>query len=108
MPELLFDMVHGPSRTPLGQAVGDITLIAFYYPLRMGEYTKRVPRMNQNERYNSNWKTSSFCHQNEMGQLCRLSRDTPFDLLLRAEGARLKLDNQKNGWKVVCVSTTQR
>jgi hypothetical protein len=31
MSELLFDMGYGPRGTTLGQAVGNLTLIAFYY-----------------------------------------------------------------------------
>ena len=31
VPELLFELGYGPSGTTLGKAVGDLTLIAFYY-----------------------------------------------------------------------------
>jgi hypothetical protein len=44
VPELLFDMGYGPSGSTLGQAVGDLTLIAFYYLLRVGEYTVKGTR----------------------------------------------------------------
>ena len=37
VPELLFELGYGPSGTTLGKAVGDLTLIAFYYLLRVGE-----------------------------------------------------------------------
>jgi hypothetical protein len=45
----------------------------------------------------------TFFHQNELGQGWCLPRDAPFEQLLAAEGATLKLNNQKNGWKGVCV-----
>jgi hypothetical protein len=45
----------------------------------------------------------TFFHSNELGQLRCLPRDAPFEMLLVAEGATLKLDNQKNGWKGVCI-----
>ena len=44
VPELLFDMGYGPNGTVLGQTVGDLTLIAFYYLLRVGEYTIKGSR----------------------------------------------------------------
>ena len=49
VPELLFEMGYGPSGTTLGKAVGDLTLIAFYYLLRMGEYTVKGTR-NESKR----------------------------------------------------------
>ena len=33
VPELLFNMGYGPNRAVLGQTVGDLTLIGFYYLL---------------------------------------------------------------------------
>jgi hypothetical protein len=60
VPELLFDMGYGPNGTTLGQAVGDLTIIAFYYLLRVGEYTVNALGMNPNKRYSLNWRTSPF------------------------------------------------
>ncbi len=37
------------------------------------------------------------------GILRCLPRNAPFSLIMTAESATLKLDNQKNGWKEVCV-----
>ena len=45
----------------------------------------------------------TFFKQNAAGQLRCLSRDAPADLIAAANGATMKLDNQKNGWKGVCV-----
>jgi hypothetical protein len=39
VPKLLFDLGYGRSGTTLGQAVGNLILIAFYYLLRVGKYT---------------------------------------------------------------------
>jgi hypothetical protein len=44
VPKLLFELGYGPSGTTLGKAVGDLTLIAFYYLLHMGEYTVQGTR----------------------------------------------------------------
>jgi hypothetical protein len=37
------------------------------------------------------------------GQLRQLPRDAPRDLVMTVHSATLKLDNQKNGWKGVCI-----
>ncbi len=45
----------------------------------------------------------SFFKKNTRGQLRCLPRDAPPYLISTADRATLKLDNQKNGWKGVCV-----
>ncbi len=45
----------------------------------------------------------SFFKKNARGQLRYLPPDAAVDLISTADGATLKLDNQKNGWKGVCV-----
>jgi hypothetical protein len=37
LPELLFDMGYGPNGNTLGQAVGNLSIIVFYYLLRVGK-----------------------------------------------------------------------
>jgi len=49
VPELLFEIGYGPNGTVLGKTVGDLTLIAFYYLLRVGEYTVKGSR-NESKR----------------------------------------------------------
>jgi hypothetical protein len=39
VPELLVDLGYGKGGTPHSQAIGNLALIAFYYLLRIGEYT---------------------------------------------------------------------
>ncbi len=46
VPELLIDMGYGTGGTPHSQAIGDLALIAFYYLLRIGEYTIKSKRNN--------------------------------------------------------------
>ena len=103
VPELLFDMGYGSNGTVLGKTVGDLTLIAFYYLLRVGEYTTKGSRNESKRTVQFKLEDITFFDRNERGQLRCLPRDATFDLLLGAEGATLKLDNQKNGWKGVCV-----
>ncbi len=97
MPELLFDMGYGQNGTTLGQAVGNLSLIAFYYLLRVGEYTVKGSRNESKRTVQFKLEDITFFGRNALGQLRCLPRDAPFDLLLTAEGATLKLDNQKNG-----------
>ena len=46
VPELLVQMGYSKSRTAHTRAVGDLSLIAFYYLLRIGEYTVKGKRNN--------------------------------------------------------------
>ena len=103
VPELLFELGYGPSGTTLGKAIGDLTLIAFYYLLRVGEYTVKGTRNESKRTVQFKLEDVTFFHQNDMGQLRCLPQDAPLEMLLSTEGACLKLDNQKNGWKGVCV-----
>jgi hypothetical protein len=93
VPELLFDMGYGPNGTTLGQAVGNLSLIAFYYLLRVGEYTVKGSRNESKRTVQFKLEDITFFGRNALGQLWCLPRDAPFDLLLTAEGATLKLDN---------------
>jgi hypothetical protein len=103
VPELLFDMDYGPSSSTLGQAVWDLTLIAFYYLLRIGEYTVKGTRNESKWTVQLKLEDITFFRRNEQGKLRCLPCDTPFKYLLTADNATLKLDKQKNGWKGVCV-----
>jgi hypothetical protein len=103
IPELLFNMGYGPSGMPLGQAVGDLTLITFNYLLWVGEYTIKGTRNESKQMIQFKLEDITFSHWNELGQLWCLPRDAPFEQLLVAENATLKLVNQKNRWKGVCV-----
>ena len=69
VPELLFELGYGPSGTTLGKIVGDLTLIAFYYLLRAGEYTVKGTRNESKWTVQFKLEDVTFFHQNEMGQL---------------------------------------
>jgi hypothetical protein len=103
VPKFLFKLGYGPTSTTLGKADGNLTLIAFYYLLHVGEYTVKGTRNKSKQTVQFKLKDVTFFHWNDMGQLWCLPRDAPLDMLLSAEGACLKLNNQKNGWKGVCV-----
>jgi hypothetical protein len=79
-------------------------MIAFYYLLPVREYTVKGSRNNTNQTVQFKYEDVTFFKKNIQGQLrsC-LPRDAPDDLIALADGAMLKLDNNKNGWKGVCV-----
>jgi hypothetical protein len=103
VPELLADRGRRASATERDRAVGDLTLVAFYYLLRIGEYTIKGNHNETKQTVQFKREDITFFKKNRHGQLRCLPRDAPDSLILTADGATLKLDNQKNGWKGVCV-----
>ena len=83
---------------PRIQTAGQLTLIAFYYLLRVGEYTK--PRMvtRGGKRIRAT-RTKQFTYSNvgffKNGKV--VSRNSPLTTLLTCDSATLKITNQKNG-----------
>jgi hypothetical protein len=69
----------------------------------VGEYTFKGTRNESKQTVQFKLEDITFFHRNELGQLRCLPQDAPFEMLLAVEGATLKLDNQKNGWKGVCI-----
>jgi hypothetical protein len=86
----------------LAAEVGDLTLIAFYYLLRVGEYTCKSSRNNTKQTNQFKIEEVTFFHYHT-GRLQQLPRNAPDSLIMMAHSATLKLDNQKNGWKGVCI-----
>jgi hypothetical protein len=87
-----------PSSPPSRQAAGQLALIAFYYLLRVGEYT--APRyVTRDGRRVPCTRTKQFVISNvgffKDGKV--LKRTSPLDILLTADAATLKITNQKNG-----------
>jgi hypothetical protein len=80
------------------QAIADLAIIAFFYLLRVGEYT--APRfITRNGRTIRATRTVQFTVENigffKDNKI--LSRHSPLDLLLTADQCTLKITNQKNG-----------
>lgn len=103
VPEWLVERGLNNSATELDKAVGDLVMVAFYYLLRVGEYTTKGKRNETKQTVQFKLEDVTFFRKNGSGQLRCLPRDAPDHLILTADGATLKLDNQKNGWKGVCV-----
>jgi len=103
VPELLVEMGYSKSGTAHTQAVGDLALIAFYYLLCIGVYTVKGKRNNTKQTVQFKLEDVTFYKKTRNGQLRCLPKNAPAHLILSANSATLKLDNQKNGWKGVCV-----
>ena len=91
VPNHVWSTRHHAAATHHDRTVGDLTLIAFYYLLRVGEYTsKRTNRVSRTVQFRL--ADIAFKRDNEI-----LPRDAPIETLLTATAATLRLDNQKNG-----------
>ena len=59
--------------------------------------------MKQSKRCSLSWNHTMFFRQDAKKHLCQLPINALEEDILSEDGATLKLDNQKNGWKGVCV-----
>jgi hypothetical protein len=103
IPEFLSALGKSNSTNQLDKAIGDLTLIAFYYLLRVGEYTVKCARNNTKQTVQFRMQDVTFFRRDNLGQLRQLSRLDSDNNITTADSATLKLDNQKNGWKGVCI-----
>eukprot|EP00985_Skeletonema_marinoi_P013898 scaffold6992_cov241-Skeletonema_marinoi.AAC.1 len=103
VPEFLADMGRQAQATPLQQAVGDLALIAFYYLLRIGEYTGKPSKNDTKQTEQFKLQDVTFFRRDSQGMLRQLPRNAPASMIMEATSATLKLDNQKNGRKAVCI-----
>jgi hypothetical protein len=86
------------------KAVGDLSLIAFFFLLRIGEYTSKGTRNESKRTVQFRIKDVTFFKQDKNGRLRQLPRNASDEDILSADAVTLKLDNQKNEWKGVCIS----
>ncbi len=103
IPEYLVKLGRDPEARELDRAIGDLTMIAFYYLLRIGEYTTKGTRNNSKQTEEFKLGDIMFFRNDAQGNLRCLPRDAHVDLIASADGATMKLGNQKNGLKGVCV-----
>jgi hypothetical protein len=103
IPEFLAALGREAVATELYRAVGDLALVAFYYLLWIGEYMVKGAWNETKQMVQFKMEDVTFFWKNNSGQLRCLGRDAPDHHIMMADGATLKLDNQKNGWKGVCV-----
>jgi hypothetical protein len=103
VPELLVEQAYQSTTTQRQRATANLTMVAFYYLLWVGKYTVKGLRNITKQMVQFKYKDVSFFQKNTRGQLHCLPRDASDHLIATADDATLKLDNQKNGWKGVCV-----
>ena len=89
---------HGASSQPIQTATAELISIAFFYLLRVGEYT--TPRkVKVNGKWQRATRTRQFRVQDvgffKDGQV--LPRSSLLEILLSADSVTLKISNQKNG-----------
>ena len=89
--------------TELLKAVGDLALIAFYFLLRIGEYTTKYKSNATKQTQQFRVRDVRFFADKGDGVQRQLPPDAPDEDLLSATSATLRLGNQKNGWKNVCI-----
>ena len=83
---------------PRQHAIGDLALIAFYYLLQVGEYTKpkwvKTPNGQKRATRTSQFKIKDigFFKNHKI-----LPRHSPLAVLITADSCTLKITNQKNG-----------
>ena len=103
VPEYMAKLGLLPDASQLDKTIGDLALIAFYYLLRIGEYTFKSSRNESKQTVQFKMEDVTFFKRTQRRELRCLPQDAPDELISTADGATLKLDNQKNGWKGVCI-----
>jgi hypothetical protein len=103
VPKFFVIMAHQPGTAEVQRATADLTMIAFYYLLWIGEYMVKRLQNNTKQTVQFKYEDVSFFKNNTQGQLRWLPCDAAADLILKTDGAMLKSDDKKNGWKGVCL-----
>ena len=104
VPEHLVKLGLVPGALEQSKAVGDLVMMAFYYLLRVGEYTSKGYRNDTKQTVEFCGEHVRFFGRNSKKQLVQLPVDAPDEVIMAAESATLMLENQKNGWHGVCVN----
>ena len=104
VPEFMVELGRAKNTTELTKGKGDLALVAYYYILRVGEYTKKASHQMTKRTVQFRMKDVAFfsiCPLTNRLQL--VPPNAPDEVILSADAATLKIENQKNGWKDVCI-----
>ena len=93
-----------PLASEQDKAVGDLSLIAFYYILRQGEYCVKSTAPDKKQTVQFRVKDVTFFKRDVGDVLRKLPRNAPDGMLMCAESATMNPSNQKNGHKNVCIN----
>ena len=97
IPEYLVGRSMEPDVCERRKAIADLTLIAFYYLLRVGEYTCRTKRNNDKQTVQFRIQDVTFFKRNKEGRLKQMPCKASAEEIMEADSCTLKLLNQKNG-----------
>jgi hypothetical protein len=86
---------EGASRDPKDQALADLVVLAFFFLLRVGEYTPPGTRRTRTTQIRR--KDMQFWSKRPNGVLDRMSPMSTAADLLTADAVTITIDNQKNG-----------
>ena len=90
---------HTQGPDPLREAQVDLATIAFFYLLRVGEYTR--PRNSRTNTVPFSVEDITFRRQ---GRLIPITASTTLTQLYQADEATIRMPNQKNGHKGECIT----
>jgi hypothetical protein len=103
IPKLLVTNGYHGNKTQKSKATADLTMIAFYYLLWVHKYTVKGPRNSTKQSVQFKYKNVTFSTKNDRGELRWLPPNATDSITATANREKLKLDNNKNGWKGICV-----
>ncbi len=103
VPKYLVKLGMSKDASKLDRAMCNLTMIAFYYLLRIGEYATKGVRDNSKQTQEFKMGDITLFKKDTGGNLRCLPWDAPDKFIQTADGTTMKLDNQKNGWKGICV-----
>ena len=103
VPKFAVEWAHRRQTSPQQQAVGDLIIVAFYYLLRIGEYTTKGKRTKQTRTRQFRVQDVTFFRRDKTGFLLALPPSASDDSILNADAATLRISNQKNGNLGACV-----
>ena len=95
VPEFLAERGMEKNATEMVKAVGDCAIIAFYYLIRVAEYTVKKHRNETNQTVQFKFEDTMFFCQDAKGEI------------FSVDGATLKMDNKKmDGEECVFIKNT--
>ena len=104
IPEYLVGRAMEPEAGKGRNAIADLTLIAFYYLLHIGEYTCRTKRNNEKQTVQFRIQDVTFFKRNKEGRLKQMSLKASAKETVIADSCTVKISNQKNGWRGICIN----
>jgi hypothetical protein len=101
--EWLMKCAYQPGGKTFNKAVADLILIliAFYFLLRVGEYTIKGKKGNTKRTVQFRMRDVTFFKKDLLSRLKQILRNAPDHVILSADAATLKLDNQE--WLERCL-----